>query len=220
MTESAGARACRGNSNTRRRRAASAERIWEYPLRFIENSPIFMVDRVTTPLLILENDGDDAVPWYQGLGIFPVAAAAGQRSLPVELQRRGSRAEEASDAEGLHGPHAAVFRSFPERRAGAGLDEEGHPVHRSGAGEEKINAVYGETGGRTKEGHQAVAGMVQWCHSSEILGQVAQLVERSPEKAGVGGSIPSLATNFSKTYSLFPLQNCLSWSPNGVQTRF
>ena len=30
-------------------------------------------------------------------------------------------------------------------------------------------------------------------------GQVAQLVERSPEKAGVGGSIPSLATSFSIT---------------------
>lgn len=44
--------------------------IWEYPLRFIENSPIFMMDRVTTPLLILENDGDDAVPWYQGLELF------------------------------------------------------------------------------------------------------------------------------------------------------
>ena len=27
-----------------------------------------------------------------------------------------------------------------------------------------------------------------------MSGQVAQLVERSPEKAGVGGSIPSLAT--------------------------
>jgi hypothetical protein len=27
------------------------------------------------------------------------------------------------------------------------------------------------------------------------FGQVAQLVERGPEKAGVGGSIPSLATN-------------------------
>ena len=27
-----------------------------------------------------------------------------------------------------------------------------------------------------------------------VSGQVAQLVERSPEKAGVGGSIPSLAT--------------------------
>jgi hypothetical protein len=31
-------------------------------------------------------------------------------------------------------------------------------------------------------------------------GQVAQLVERSPEKAGVGGSIPSLATILSITY--------------------
>ncbi len=31
-------------------------------------------------------------------------------------------------------------------------------------------------------------------------GQVAQLVERGPEKAGVGGSIPSLATINSITY--------------------
>lgn len=44
--------------------------IWEYPTRFIENSPIFSVDRVTTPLLILQNDADDAVPWYQGLELF------------------------------------------------------------------------------------------------------------------------------------------------------
>jgi hypothetical protein len=31
-------------------------------------------------------------------------------------------------------------------------------------------------------------------------GQVAQLVERGPEKAGVGGSIPSLATILSLTH--------------------
>jgi hypothetical protein len=31
-------------------------------------------------------------------------------------------------------------------------------------------------------------------NSSIAIGQVAQLVERGPEKAGVGGSIPSLAT--------------------------
>jgi hypothetical protein len=30
-------------------------------------------------------------------------------------------------------------------------------------------------------------------------GQVAQVVERSPEKAGVGGSTPSLATTFQST---------------------
>jgi dipeptidyl aminopeptidase/acylaminoacyl peptidase len=43
---------------------------WEYPLRYIENSPIFMVDRVTTPLLMIQNDADDAVPWYQGIEYF------------------------------------------------------------------------------------------------------------------------------------------------------
>ena len=38
--------------------------------------------------------------------------------------------------------------------------------------------------------------------SLHAIGQVAQLVERGPEKAGVGGSIPSLATIFSSTYAL------------------
>ncbi|MBV8708481.1 MAG: S9 family peptidase, partial [Acidobacteriaceae bacterium] len=44
--------------------------IWEYPLRYIENSPIFMADRVTTPLLMIHNDADDAVPWYQGIEYY------------------------------------------------------------------------------------------------------------------------------------------------------
>ncbi|HET9479932.1 MAG TPA: prolyl oligopeptidase family serine peptidase [Pyrinomonadaceae bacterium] len=44
--------------------------LWEYPLRFLENSPIFRADRVQTPLLMLHNDEDDAVPWYQGIEYF------------------------------------------------------------------------------------------------------------------------------------------------------
>jgi len=44
--------------------------IWQYPTRFIENSPIFWADRVQTPVMILQNDGDDAVPWYQGVEFF------------------------------------------------------------------------------------------------------------------------------------------------------
>jgi dipeptidyl aminopeptidase/acylaminoacyl peptidase len=44
--------------------------IWEYPVRYIDNSPIFYVDRIQTPLLILHNDADDAVPWYQGIEFF------------------------------------------------------------------------------------------------------------------------------------------------------
>ena len=39
-----------------------------------------------------------------------------------------------------------------------------------------------------------VAEAIRDWYTGTSLGQVAQLVERSPEKAGVGGSIPSLAT--------------------------
>jgi dipeptidyl aminopeptidase/acylaminoacyl peptidase len=44
--------------------------IWQYPTRFIENSPIFWADRVQTPVMMLHNDGDDAVPWYQGVEYY------------------------------------------------------------------------------------------------------------------------------------------------------
>ena len=44
--------------------------LWEYPMRFLENSPIFRADRVQTPLMMIHNDADDAVPWYQGIELF------------------------------------------------------------------------------------------------------------------------------------------------------
>lgn len=44
--------------------------LWEKPLRYLENSPIFHVDKVQTPLLIMSNDKDGAVPWYQGIEYF------------------------------------------------------------------------------------------------------------------------------------------------------
>ncbi len=44
--------------------------LWEYPMRYIENSPIFMADRVKTPVMMIHNDADDAVPWYQGIEFY------------------------------------------------------------------------------------------------------------------------------------------------------
>lgn len=44
--------------------------LWQDPLKFIENSPIFYVDKIQTPLLIMSNDKDGAVPWYQGIEYF------------------------------------------------------------------------------------------------------------------------------------------------------
>jgi dipeptidyl aminopeptidase/acylaminoacyl peptidase len=44
--------------------------LYRNPQRYLENSAIFYVERVKTPLLILHNDNDDAVPWYQGIELF------------------------------------------------------------------------------------------------------------------------------------------------------
>ena len=44
--------------------------IWEAPELYMENSPLFHLPKVQTPLLIMANDKDGAVPWYQGIELF------------------------------------------------------------------------------------------------------------------------------------------------------
>jgi dipeptidyl aminopeptidase/acylaminoacyl peptidase len=44
--------------------------IWDKPLQFIENSPVFWADKVKTPLLMLHNDQDGSVPWYQVIEMY------------------------------------------------------------------------------------------------------------------------------------------------------
>ncbi len=43
---------------------------WQRPDLYIENSPLFHLPNVTTPLVIMSNDADGAVPWYQGIEMF------------------------------------------------------------------------------------------------------------------------------------------------------
>jgi len=52
--------------------------LWETPLRYIENSPIFTADKIRTPLLMMHNDADGAVPWYQGIELFAALRRLGQ----------------------------------------------------------------------------------------------------------------------------------------------
>ncbi len=44
--------------------------LWQRPDLYIKNSPLFELPKVTTPLVIMSNDADDAVPWYQGIEMF------------------------------------------------------------------------------------------------------------------------------------------------------
>ncbi len=44
--------------------------LWEKPELYIENSPLFRLPNVKTPVVIMHNDQDGAVPWYQGIEMF------------------------------------------------------------------------------------------------------------------------------------------------------
>ncbi|MDD4107681.1 MAG: prolyl oligopeptidase family serine peptidase [Prolixibacteraceae bacterium] len=44
--------------------------LWDKPLHYIENSPLFYAPKINTPLLMMHNDDDGAVPWYQGIEMF------------------------------------------------------------------------------------------------------------------------------------------------------
>jgi dipeptidyl aminopeptidase/acylaminoacyl peptidase len=44
--------------------------LWERPDLYLKNSALFSLPKVTTPLVIMANDADDAVPWYQGIEMY------------------------------------------------------------------------------------------------------------------------------------------------------
>ena len=43
---------------------------WDRRDLYIENSPLFHLQNIKTPLVIMSNDNDGAVPWYQGIEFF------------------------------------------------------------------------------------------------------------------------------------------------------
>jgi dipeptidyl aminopeptidase/acylaminoacyl peptidase len=44
--------------------------LWEALPQYMESSPLFTLNKVSTPVVILHNDNDDAVPYTQGLEMF------------------------------------------------------------------------------------------------------------------------------------------------------
>ena len=53
---------------------------WSHFQRYYENSPLFTTDKINTPILILHNDQDGAVPWYQGIEWFTALRRLGKEA--------------------------------------------------------------------------------------------------------------------------------------------
>jgi dipeptidyl aminopeptidase/acylaminoacyl peptidase len=76
--------------------------LWEYPERYIENSPVFYADRINTPMLMMFGDEDTAVPWYQGIEMYLAMRRLNKdaiflqyRGEPHHLQEYGNRLDYA-----------------------------------------------------------------------------------------------------------------------------
>jgi endo-alpha-1,4-polygalactosaminidase (GH114 family) len=74
----------------------------------------------------MNNDADDAVPWYQGIELFVAMRRLGKEMYFIDYNNdvhnpRAERIRRTSHA------HAAVLRQQAQGRAGAGLDGARYP---------------------------------------------------------------------------------------------
>jgi len=53
---------------------------WQNPALYMENSPIFWIEKIRTPYLTMANDEDDAVPWQQGIEFFTAMRRLGKEA--------------------------------------------------------------------------------------------------------------------------------------------
>jgi dipeptidyl aminopeptidase/acylaminoacyl peptidase len=63
--------------------------LWNAQQRFIENSPLFAADKIQTPLLILHNDEDGAVPWQEGIQFFAALRRLGKPAWLINYNGQG-----------------------------------------------------------------------------------------------------------------------------------
>jgi dipeptidyl aminopeptidase/acylaminoacyl peptidase len=71
--------------------------LWEKPELYIRNSPLFNADKVTTPLLMMANDADGAVPWYQGIEYFSALRRLGKKVWMMQYNGEGHGLTERRD---------------------------------------------------------------------------------------------------------------------------
>ena len=68
---------------------------------YIENSPVFHAPNVTTPVLIMHNDNDGAVPWYQGIEFFMSLRRLGKPAWLLEYNNEAHNLSERRNSKDL-----------------------------------------------------------------------------------------------------------------------
>ena len=86
--------------------------LWDGFDLYIENSPIFFVPNVTTPVLIMHNDADGAVPWWQGIEFYSALRRCGKQAWLLQYNDEEHNLRERRNAKDLSIRLAQFFGHF------------------------------------------------------------------------------------------------------------
>ncbi len=75
--------------------------LWNGLDLYIENSPLFHADKIETPVLIMSNDADEAVPWYQGIEYFTALRRLGKPSWLLQYNKESHNLSDRVNAKDL-----------------------------------------------------------------------------------------------------------------------
>src|SRR5258708_28197038 len=92
--------------------------LWDGEALYIENSPLCNLPYVTTPLFLMSNDMDDAVPWYQGVEVFVGRRRLGKEAYMInynnDVHNPASRANQKDIAMRMQQFFDAKLKGAPE----------------------------------------------------------------------------------------------------------
>ena len=75
--------------------------LWNGIELYMENSPLFKLPNVQTPVLIMHNDADGAVPWYQGIEMFMGLRRLGKPAWLLEYNNEEHNLKERRNSKDL-----------------------------------------------------------------------------------------------------------------------
>jgi dipeptidyl aminopeptidase/acylaminoacyl peptidase len=105
--------------------------LWQHPEYFIKGSPVFFVDRVSTPILLMHNKADGAVPYDQGLQFFKLLRRLGKKVWMLEYDQGGHTVTE-KDMPDLNVRIEQFFNHYLKDAPPPQWMTEGIPVWRKG----------------------------------------------------------------------------------------
>jgi len=101
---------------------------WQRRDLYIENSPLFYIDRINTPIVTMANDADGAVPWYQGIELFTNLRRLGKKAWLLNYNGEAHNLRERKNQKDISVRQQQFFDHFLKNEPAPAWLEKGIPA--------------------------------------------------------------------------------------------